>query len=155
MNGQRPPQGLFRGHASPSDAAQMPEVNVLPMLNVLMGVLGFFVVVTLSLNGTQPAGIALPQGGGSAIAGNSSPGAAAAAISSLNIGLDRTGQLSISGRPIPREALVAEVSTYLRQNPQGQVVLQADRGLTFGQLSPTLEALQGIGSDRIGLAMRP
>ncbi|GAB4341708.1 MAG: hypothetical protein Fur0042_03380 [Cyanophyceae cyanobacterium] len=134
----------------------MPEVNVLPMLNVLMGVLGFFVVVTLSLNGTQPAGIALPQGGGSAIAGKSTrAAAAAAAVPSLNIGLDRTGQLSINGRPIPREALVTEVSTYLQQNPQGQVVLQADRGLTFGQLSPTLEALRGIGSDRIGLAMRP
>lgn len=154
MNFQRPSQGLFQGQSPHLNSDQMPEVNVLPMLNVLMGVLGFFVVVTLSLNGTQPAGIALPQGGGAAIAGASTPGAAAA-VPSLSIALDRAGQLSLDGRPISREALVAEVSTYLERTPQGQVVLQADRGLTFGQLSPTLEALQAIGSDRIGLAMQP
>jgi biopolymer transport protein ExbD len=146
-------QGPLLGKSAHSDTEQMPEVNVLPMLNVLMGVLGFFVVVTLSLNGTQPAGIALPQGGGSAIAGNPTPGAAAAL--SLMIGLNRAGQLSIDGRPISRAALVTEVKTYLAQNPQGQVILQADRGLTFGQLSPTLEVLQAMGSDRIGLAMQP
>lgn len=149
MTIQRP----LLGKSAHSDTEQMPEVNVLPMLNVLMGVLGFFVVVTLSLNGTQPAGIALPQGGGSAITGNPTPGTAAAL--SLTIGLNRAGQLSIDGRPISRAALVTEVNTYLAQNPQGQVILQADRGLTFGQLSPTLEVLQAMGSDRIGLAMQP
>lgn len=132
----------------------MPEVNVLPMLNVLMGVLGFFVLITLSLSGTQPGGIALPQTGGSAIAGAAATGGEAAAMT-LTLGLDRTGQIFMEGRPIPREALVEEVSRYLGQYPQGQVILQADRGLTFQEISPTIQALQSLGSDRIGLAMEP
>ncbi|MBE9069935.1 biopolymer transporter ExbD, partial [Leptolyngbya cf. ectocarpi LEGE 11479] len=39
----------------------IPEVNLVPMMDVLMTVLTFFVIISMELSGVQIFGVSLPQ----------------------------------------------------------------------------------------------
>ncbi|MGD1851554.1 MAG: ExbD/TolR family protein [Cyanophyceae cyanobacterium] len=137
-----------------SRQSEIPEVNVLPMLNLLMGVLAFFVIVSLSLSGSQIAGVKLPSSGGQD-GGNSVFDETASKIRPLSVGLSETGDIFIEGKPIELAALATAISEYFQENPDGSVILQADRGLKFEDIKKILVTLKDVGSDRIGLAFEP
>jgi len=45
------------------------------------------------------------------------------------------------------------VSTYFAQNPNGKLVLQADRELAYSEVSGLLTDLRAIGGNRVSLAV--
>ncbi|MEM9244489.1 MAG: biopolymer transporter ExbD [Cyanobacteria bacterium P01_F01_bin.153] len=137
-----------------SRQSEIPDVNVLPMLNLLMGVLAFFVVISLSLSGSQIAGVRLPSskgedGGNSVFDENSSK------IRPLSVGLSETGEIFVEGEPVELAALAPAISQYFQENPDGSVILQADKELKFEEIKKILVTLKDVGSDRIGLAFEP
>ena len=145
---------LNSGRFKQNRQSEIPEVNVLPMLNLLMGVLAFFVVVSLSLSGSQIAGVKLPSsqgpdGGSSVFEGEASK------VRPLAVGLSETGEIFLEGEQVELAALVPAINQYFAENPTGSVILQADKSLQFEQIKVVLAALKDVGSDRIGLAFEP
>lgn len=134
--------------------SEIPEVDVLPMLNILMGVLAFFVVVSLSLSGSQSSGVKLPGSGGPD-GGNDVFSGEASKIRPLAVGLSERGEIFLEGEPIELAALAPAIKQYFAENPEGSVILQADKDLKFEEIKRVLEPLKGVGSDRIGLAYEP
>ena len=137
-----------------SRQSEIPEVDVLPMLNILMGVLAFFVVVSLSLSGSQIAGVKLPSSGGkdggaSVFEGESSK------VRPLAVGLSNQGEVFLEGKKIELRALASAINQYFQENPTGSVILQADKDLEFEKIKVVLATLKDVGSDRIGLAFEP
>ena len=136
----------FKNHVR----SDIPEVNVLPMLNLLMGVLAFFVVVSLSLSGSQVAGVKVPKseeaGGSNVFEGESSK------VRPLSVGLSNSGEVFLEGEKIELAALAPAINQYFEENPTGSVILQADEELEFEKIKVVMSALKDVGSDRIGLA---
>jgi biopolymer transport protein ExbD len=126
--------------------AEMPEVNLIPMMDVLMTVLTFFIVVSMSLTGQQLFNINLPQGKGGK---DEKP----AQQTKLTIGLNPQGQAVIENQTLTQTQVVEQVQTFLSQNPQGIVVIKADRGLTYRDVSQLLRAMRDIGGDRVFLGI--
>ncbi|MFQ3627497.1 MAG: biopolymer transporter ExbD [Cyanobacteriota bacterium] len=47
------------------------------------------------------------------------------------------------------------MQVYLRSNPKGFVILQADRRLPYAQVVQTLAEMKQVGGDRVSLSIDP
>lgn len=127
--------------------SELPEINLIPMMDVLMTVLTFFIIITMTLTGEQIANITLPQAKGSQANETPKPSVR------LVIGLDAQGQMNIDRQPVSDPQATTQVQTFLRQNPDGLIVLKADRQLNYRYVQKALQMLQLAGGDRISLAI--
>lgn len=127
------------------NGTEMPEVNLIPMMDVLMAILTFFIIISMTMSNQRALNIVLPS---------SKAGATdQKAPDPLNIGVDAKGQLSIAKRTVNQDEMAQAVKSYLEKNQKGAVVLNADRELPYKQVIKVLGTMQGIGGDRVSLAI--
>ncbi|NET35603.1 MAG: biopolymer transporter ExbD [Cyanothece sp. SIO1E1] len=130
--------------------SQIPTVNLVPMMDVLMTVLTFFIIISMTLTGQQILNINLPQ---------SVEGAETAAprpnneTQPLIVGLDQQGEIILANQPVSFNQLAERLRQYLSNNPEGTVILKADRELTYKEVAQFLDKMRGIGGRRISLAV--
>lgn len=133
----------------------MPDLNLIPLMDVIMVILTFFILVSMTLTNTRSLDIRLPQGAGSEPGENAAP---LAPGDRLLVGLNNQGQVLLNGVAIAPSLsdaaqLDAAVSAYLAQNPAGVVVLQVDQQVPYQQVAQLLEKLRSLGGDRVSLAL--
>ncbi len=126
-------------------ASSMPEVNLVPMMDVIMTILTFFIIVSMTLTNFQSVDVALP----SSQSGVSRDRPA----DPLIVGLNQQRQILLQGNPATREQLAQAIQSYLGRNPKGTVVLKADKGLPYQEVIQVLGALKEMGGDRVSLAI--
>lgn len=125
----------------------MPEINLVPMMDVLMTVLTFFIIISMTLTGQQTANISLPQTDGGGL-GNQEVTKA-----KLVVGLNSQKQMVIGDQPVTPDQLADSMQSFLTQNPDGVVFLKADRQLNYIDVSNTLKLMQEIGGSQVSLAI--
>ena len=129
---------------------RIPEVNLVPMMDVLMTVLIFFVLISMGLTGVQIRGVRLPQaveGADEAIIDNSK------AVKPLVIGLTDEKALILAGEPVDLSALAPAIQAYFAENPEGSLMLKADRALPYDDIAALLSELRKLGGRRVSLAV--
>jgi biopolymer transport protein ExbD len=127
------------------NGTEMPEVNLIPMMDVLMAILTFFIIISMTMSNQRALNIVLPS---------SKAGAKEQKTPDpLNVGVDAKGQLSIAKKMVNSEEMAQVVKSYLKKHQQGAVVLNADRELPYKQVVKVLGTMQGIGGDRVSLAI--
>ena len=124
---------------------EMPELNLVPMMDVVMTILIFFVIVSMSLTNFQAVDVSLP----SAEKGSSGD----RPVEPLVVGVDRQGQMIINSVPVSESQMGQQVVTFLQQNPKGVVVLKADKALSYDQVVKAIGVLRDVGGDRVSLAI--
>ncbi|MBE9159272.1 biopolymer transporter ExbD [Nodosilinea sp. LEGE 06152] len=129
--------------------AQIPEVNLVPMMDVLMTVLTFFIIISMSLTGQQLLNVRLPQ----SVAEGGTEEPQIVQVDALVVGLDKDGNMLLDNETITFTQLSQRVRTYFAQNPNGKLVLKADRELSYSQVSGLLTDLRAIGGNRVSLAV--
>lgn len=130
--------------------SQVPEVNLVPMMDVLMTVLTFFIIISMSLTGQQLLNVRLPQ---SVAEDGTIAEPQVVQVDALVVGLDRDGNLVLDNESITFNQLSQRVRTYFAQNPDGKLVLKADRELAYSEVSGLLTDLRTIGGNRVSLAV--
>ena len=140
---------------SQSRSSQMPEVNLIPMMDVIMTILTFFIIVSMTLtNSTGAVKVELPGGKSGAAARDKQP-------DRQIIKIDAQGQFylvkSTGGAEIPATMaqLEPQVRAYLQQNPNGMVLINADRTLSYDKVIQVLTQLKAVGGDRVSLGFKP
>jgi len=126
-------------------AARMPEIDMIPMLGVMLVVLAFFVLITTTLNSQQTPNLSLPTA-------QTGIGTVAAA-QPLIVTLNQQESLTLADKPVTLAELSAALLAFFEANPKGTVVLKADRQLPYQKVLPILETLKAIGGDRVSLAI--
>ncbi|MBD1913821.1 MULTISPECIES: biopolymer transporter ExbD [unclassified Leptolyngbya] len=129
--------------------APMPELNLVPMMDVLMTVLTFFIIVSMTLRSQQMTSINLPG----VKSENEFVENVDTTAPALVVGLDANGQLLLAEKPASVEQLAQAMTDHYTQYPDGVVLLKADRTLDFRQVSQTLKMMRDIGGDRVSLAI--
>lgn len=132
-------------HRRPS---RIPEVNLVPMMDVLMTVLIFFVVISMGLTGVQINGVLLPRsvdGADEAITDQEAE--------PLVIGLTNQRELILDGETTTLRALSPQIGAYFQENPDGSIMLKADRALPYDDIAGLLSELRKIGGRRVSLAV--
>lgn len=125
---------------------KMPEVNLIPMLNVMMGILAFFVMITMMLTDEQGVEVQLP-------AGENAPPPEEAPPPVLVVALNAQGQFFVEDEPFEQQQLESQLRFFLRQDEEAFVVLQADETLPYERVLQTLAELKAIGGDRVSLGI--
>ncbi len=127
----------------------LPQVNLVPMLDVLMTVLTFFIIIAMTLTGQQMINVKLPTTDRDR---DSQASPTTTQVEPLVVGLDADGQVIMENQVISTGTLAERMRTYLAANPEGLVVLRADRDLTYAQVATLLKTMRAIGGDRVSLA---
>lgn len=133
----------FRTQRTPSS---IPSIQLIPMLNVIMGVLAFFVMTSMMLTTQEGVNVQLPNQENNPTQPQENP-------APLIVQLKSQGQLLISNQSVSQKQLFEQMQTYLSQNPQGAVFLQADSQLPYEQVIQLLAQMRNVGGDRVSLAI--
>ena len=117
------------------------EVNVTPMLDVVFIMLIFF-IVTASF--VKESGIDINR-----------PGAATALRKergNILVAISDTGQIWIDKRQVDPRAVRANIERLHAENPQGAVVIQADRDSKSGLVVEVMDAARLAGVANVSIA---
>ena len=121
---------------------QMKEINMIPLIDVMMFLLIVFIITVPMIEQGIP--VNLPVGKGDDIS----------AAHNRAVPLDLQGRVFLDTRPITREALAAEMKL-VRNDPHLTVMVRADEGLAYGRIVEVMRILHDAHITRIGLVTSP
>jgi len=116
------------------------EINVTPLVDVVLVLLIIFMVVTPLLKQEVP--IELP------LATNSR---GAEDASQVTVSLSADGRALLDGREVPAEDLVAHLTAIYAERPDKTIFLEADRALSHGRVVDLMDDCRAAGIARIGI----
>lgn len=119
------------------------DINVTPLVDVVLVLLIIFMVVTPLLN----SGLELPE--------TYSPKGVHTMQDDLNISIKKSGEIAIGDVPIGDKAIVEKLNAELKKNPFRSVYISADKNLQFRTVRALLSALRDAGVSQAGLMAIP
>lgn len=132
-----------------SEGSDIPTIDLIPMLTVMMGVLAFFVVISVSMGSEQLIQVDLPPE-----ESEDTPTAPDTVNDPFIVEMDETGQQLLNGQPVDPQQLAAEVENYLARNPDNIVYLVPSRDLPYENVMQFLGDMRGVGGKRVSLALQ-
>ncbi|MGQ4646106.1 biopolymer transporter ExbD [Lyngbya aestuarii] len=124
----------------------MPGVDLIPMLNVMMAVLAFFVMISATMTTEQGVNVQLPSGEAESVNQPDQP-------EPLLIDLNPQGQILLGNQPINQEQLAEQMKAYLGENTKGAVLLKANPKAPYEKVVQLLGEMQDLGGNRVSLAI--
>ena len=127
-----------------TEAPPMSEINVTPLVDVMLVLLVIFMLTAPLL--TSAVRLDLPSA-------DAPP--AAAAPAPLTLALDAKGALFLNDRPMTSEQLRERLQDAARLNPETELQLRADQALAYGKVVEVMALAQKAGLSRIGFVAQP
>ncbi len=128
-----------------SRQSDMPDVDLVPMMDVLMSILTFFIIISMTLTGQQVADIELPKA--------ESGVNRAIPAKPMIVGLNNQKQIRVDNVTIDQDTLAAKMVDYLSNNETGTVLLKADKSLSYEDVLGVLSVMREVGGDKVSLAI--
>jgi biopolymer transport protein ExbD len=118
-----------------------PRVEVIPMIDIMMFLLVFFVVISLRMI----AGTGVPM----EIPGSKTTQSIRS--STITVGVIKTGETVIDGKPVTQEELKNRLVALKKQKPV-DVVLAGDKDVPLQMLLGVMDTIRGSGISSVGIA---
>ena len=134
--------GGQRGRRSP-----MAEINVTPMVDVMLVLLIIFMVTAPLL--TAGVQVDLPDSKAAPLEQNAEP---------VTISIDAQGQVYIDETPVPLDAVDAhmqQIAAASREPGGPRIFLRADRGLDYGRVMQVMGEIHRAGLRKVALVTQP
>jgi len=125
--------------------AEMPHLDLVPLMDVILTVLTFFVLSSLALTRQQAVDVNLP--------GTSAGATQQQTPDPFVVGMNQQGQILVGNKPASKDQLTQQMQSYLTKNPKGAVILKADRKLPYEQVVQVLGEMRDVGGDRVSLGV--
>ncbi|MDE1942533.1 MAG: biopolymer transporter ExbD [Betaproteobacteria bacterium] len=126
-----------------------PEINLIPMIDVLLVIL-IFLMITTTYSRFAGLHVNLPEGLASAPAPPTTP--------RIEVIVDAAGQMRVNDSPVAAPAGLPQIREALQHAAQGRgdpvVVISADRDARHGQVVLVMEAAQQAGYRRLTVLTR-
>ena len=138
MGATLPSRRRGRGRRAP-----MSEINVTPMVDVMLVLLIIFMVTAPLLVAGVP--IDLPESSAGALDQNAKP---------VQVAIDADGRITIDDAAVAENALPAKLASIAAQPqpPEGRrVYLRADKGLDYGRVMRVMGEMNRAGLNRVAL----
>ena len=117
----------------------MSEINVTPMVDVMLVLLVIFILTAPLMASTIK--LDLPK---------TDAAKASEAPKFVTLVVDKAGQIFLNEKPIALEALKTSLTQIAVQNPDTEVQLRADEAVPYGKVVEVMGAAQKAGLNRIG-----
>jgi len=128
---------MSRRHATHDE----PEINITPMLDIVFIMLIFFIVTTTFIKETGVT-VEKPE----ALTAESRP------QGNILVGVDSDNQIWMNGNQIELSDVRTLVQRSRAENPEGSVILIADRGSRQGTLVDVMDQVQAAGVRRMAIS---
>lgn len=129
---------------SASDREAMSEINVTPLVDVMLVLLVVFIVTAPLL--TQAVKVDLPKT-------EKTQPAPDQHIATLAV--DATGQISLDGASAPLEGLETRLRERLTADPELTLHIQADRAVPYGKVAEAMALVHRAGITRLAFITQP
>ncbi len=128
----------------PKRRRRKAEINIVPLVDVLV-VLIFFFLVSMQFRNLTLLNLTLPK---IETAGKEQP------TESLQLGVDVDGQYYLSGNPVTEEELVDAIQSVARANEQTPVLIMADENSRLQKVTFLMDTCRKAGLDKVRLQSR-
>src|SRR5512134_267755 len=122
------------------------DINITPLTDIFLVLLIIFMVTSsVQVESASKAGLKvnLPKGTTKEI----DPGA-----KSLTISISKTNEILVEGQPVKEQDLKNLFTSAVAKDPQTQVVIMADQGVTHGTVVRVMELAKNSGLVRLAIA---
>jgi biopolymer transport protein TolR len=120
--------------------APVAEINVTPMVDVMLVLLIIFMVTAPLMTAGVP--VNLPDAAAKPLTQERQP---------VAISLDRAGKLFVADREVDSQGFADELTRLTARGDPPQVMLRADRGLDYGRVMAVMAQLNRAGINKIAL----
>ena len=128
----------------PKRRRRKAEINIVPLVDVLV-VLIFFFLVSMQFRNLTMLNLTLPK---IESAGREEP------TDSMQVGVDVEGQYFLNGRPIEEEPLVERIEEAARLSPDTPVIIMADENSLLRKVTFVMDTCRKAGLEKVRLQAR-
>jgi biopolymer transport protein ExbD len=121
-----------------------PEVNVVPLIDVIFAILTFFIITSLTLAKTEGLSVNLP-GASSGKAQDQTK---------IVITIDERGAMALNRKSIDFQNLATEIKSLVVKDQPTMVVINADEKVGHGTIVSTMDVVQQIPNVKLGIATK-
>ena len=124
--------------------APMADINVTPMVDVMLVLLIIFMVAAPLL--VTGVAVDLPKTAAKALPSDNEP---------ISVTIDRAGARSIGDEPMSADSFARRLAALKVARPDARVVIRADASLPYGQVAALLADVTGSGFTKVALVNQP
>ncbi|CAI8153416.1 MAG: Biopolymer transport protein ExbD [Synechococcus sp. CC9902] len=121
------------------------DVNVLPLIDVLFAILLFFMLSSIILTEKNQITVQRPS--------NSQTERVGKGEKILTVTLQKDKKLYLEDEEVPVEQLTERLNLLTKDNSANQILIDADKGCSYGDVMDVLDAIKAANLNSIGLAV--
>ncbi|MBF1999439.1 MAG: biopolymer transporter ExbD [Synechococcales cyanobacterium M58_A2018_015] len=129
-------------HVPEDETDDSPEINIVPMIDVVFALLTFFIMASLSLSRAQSLDVNLPE---ASTAGTQTE-------SEINVTIDPQGNVLLNQQLIAIETIPTAVQSIKGNSPTAFVVISGDVEVNYGRVIQVMDKLRMVEGVKIGVA---
>ncbi|NJL19784.1 MAG: biopolymer transporter ExbD [Leptolyngbyaceae cyanobacterium SM1_3_5] len=123
-----------------------PQINIVPMIDVIFAILTFFIMATLFLTRSEGLPVNLPNAETSTLTNSREQ--------RLTVTVDEQGKVFLDRTLIAIENLAAQVRLQKGNRTEILVVINADRSVEYGTVITVMDQLRTIPGVKLGVATK-
>ena len=127
----------------PDEPDNIPQINIVPMIDVVFAILTFLIVSSLSLSKSEGLPVNLPKASTSQV--QDSP-------AKITVTLDAQGKLMVDKKLVNLDQIESRVRQVIGSNPNSLIVLNADKSVNHGNVVEVMDRLRRIKGAKLGIA---
>lgn len=127
----------------PDEPESIPQINIVPLIDVTFAILTFFIVSSLSLSKSEGLPVNLPKASTSQV--QDSP-------AKITVTLDAQGKFMVDKKLVSLDQIESTVRQVMGSNPSALIVLNADKSVYHGNVVEVMDRLRRIKGAKLGIA---
>ena len=127
----------------PDEPDNIPQINIVPMIDVVFAILTFLIVSSLSLSKSEGMPVNLPKASTSQVQ---------EAPSKVTVTIDAQGKLMVDKKLVNLDQIESRVRQVIGSNPNSLIVLNADKSVYHGNVVEVMDRLRRIKGAKLGIA---
>ncbi|MEG4625767.1 biopolymer transporter ExbD [Microcoleus sp. w1-18aA5] len=127
----------------PDEPDSIPQINIVPMIDVVFAILTFLIVSSLSLSKSEGLPVNLPKASTSQV--QDSP-------AKITVTIDANGKLMVDKKLVNLEHIESTVRQVMGSNQNSLIVLNADKSVNHGNVVEVMDRLRRIKGAKLGIA---
>ena len=131
----------MRNRHSRRESGSAAEINMTPLIDMVFILLIFFIVTTSFVNET-----------GVDVNRPSAETAVKKELANIMVAITSSGQINIGGRVVDRRAVRANIERLHAENPEGSVIIIADKDAKTGLLIEVMDQARLAGIANVSIA---
>jgi biopolymer transport protein ExbD len=121
-----------------------PEVNVVPLIDVIFAILTYFIMTSLTLSRTEGLAVNLPG----ASSGKTQD------QTKVVISIDDKGAVALNRKSIDPANLIPQIKSLIVPDQLTMVVINADENVGHGRVVEIMDSVQQIPGIKLGIATK-